>query len=580
MKVTAAQINTTPGDFQGNSNLIRQGIIKAVEEDSDLVIFPEMTIAGYNCRDLLFDHLFIEQNLKQVQEIVEFSKDYSIHIVVGYADYNRTGIGKPFRNMAAVIHQGIIVGTYQKQLLPMGDVFDEARWFEPGTAPFIFTIGQHIIGVTICEDCWREDKGHHQIINHKANPVKTYRDLGCDTLVSLNSSPYCHNKPNTRRQLFREICTGSIKNFVYANQYGSQDELVFDGNSMIVRNNSIVKIANPPLQPLPIDYVTTITVDLNNNIFLPISNENHYICLAMVLLGLHDYAKKTGMTKFVVGSSGGIDSAVVIALAAMVFGAENVYGIKMPSKWSSDHSLNDARQLHKMFGINDLTVQIDHNTLLDHINHSIGFVKGVQNIHGPDVYNPVADENIQARMRGQIVMHFSNATGALAFVTANKTESALGYSTLFGDLAGTFAPIGDLYKLEVYELAKQINQYYGKEMIPQNIIDKAPSAELAPNQTDEASLLPYPILDPIVKLHIEEYTGDWIGFKNRIRCLGSNGKLEMALNWVDDENNREIYEKMINRINRMEFKRRLSPLCPKLTNKSFGTGRRMPIVRR
>lgn len=569
MKITLAQINTTPGDFVGNANKIKEGIHEAAKEKSRVVVFPELTICGYNVKDMVYDHNFIDTNLKYVNEIREYSKiSPHLYIFIGYIDRNRTGQGKPFRNMAAVIKNGLIIATHQKRLLPMGDVFDEARWFEPGDSPTIITIDGHKVSLNICEECWYADKGPENIINHKVDPMKQAKELGCDTIISLNSSPYHKNKFNLRKNIVKEIMSdGSIKNFVYCNQYGGQDELVFDGNSFMVRNGVFNHIGNP-IVPRELDKVQTLHLDTDDRSYSSESfidvNKEH---LSMTLLGLHDYANKIGVNKFVVGSSGGIDSAVVIALSSIVFGSQNVYGIKMPSKWSSDHSVNDAVALHKAFGINDLEVKIDHDPLLEHVNGSLGLGD----------YNPVADENIQARMRGQVVMHFSNATGALALVTANKTESAMGYSTLFGDLAGTFAPLGDLYKLEVYQIASMINEFYGKEMIPQNIINKAPSAELAPGQTDEASLLPYPILDPIVKCYIESYIGTFEEFREEV-MNGDNS--QTVREWVTDENNEEKYAKMIRRIDAMEFKRRLSPLCPKLTQKSFGTGRRMPIVRK
>lgn len=568
MKATVAQINTTPGDFSGNFRRIHNAI--STIKGTDVVVFPELTICGYGVKDMIYDRGFVQKNLAILHEIVKSSCEVDFHILVGYIDENHLGAGKPFKNMAAVIYKGVIVATYQKQLLPFYDVFDEGRWFESGNQPCVIKIGDNLCGITICEDLWASDKGEI-CLNHHNNPLDAYRKIGCDTILNLSSSPYYKEKPNLRRVMLKEIINekSSIQNIVYCNQYGAQDELVFDGNSMIIHPYGLKFIENPIL-PRDLEEVSLLTHDLGGKGFCnckKVSEDEEH--LAMTLLGLHDYAKKLNIDKFVVGSSGGIDSAVVIALAAMAFGGEKVHAIKMPSKWSSDHSVNDAVKLHQNLGVNDYEVKIDHDPLLCHVNSSLGM--------NTENYNFVADENIQARMRGQIVMHFSNATGALAFVTANKTESALGYSTLFGDLAGTFAPIGDLYKLEVYEFANLINKFYGKEIIPQNIIDKAPSAELAPGQTDEASLLPYPILDPLVESYVEYHNDNWFEFVEWVKARSIGDFLD---NWVSDFNNKEIFDKMIKRIVSMEFKRRLSPLCIKLTRKSFGTGRRLPIVRK
>ena len=576
MKASVAQINTTPGDFAGNFRRIFNCLEK--ESDTDVMVFPEMTICGYGVRDMLHEKGFIKKNLDTLQEIVKVSQNISYHIVVGYVDENHSGAGKKFRNMAAVIYRGNVITTYQKQLLAWTDVFDEGRWFEPGNQPCVVTIKGCRCGITICEDMWN-DRGQDDY-NHKNNPLQIYREKNCDTILNLSSSPYYNGKPNLRKLMFKEIIdTGPIKNIVYANQYGGQDELVFDGHSTIICNNGRKDYIKNPIIPRGLDEVEVLTMDLDAKCFINSWNfvddkETH---ASMVLLGLHDYAKKIGMTNFVVGSSGGIDSAVVIALAAMAFGPEKVHAIKMPSRWSSDHSVEDARNLHKNFGVNDYQVRIDHDPLIQHINHSMGFVIGIQNIHGNDVYNKVADENIQARMRGQVVMHYSNATGALPLTTGNKTELALGYCTLYGDMNGGFNPIGDLYKLEVYEIAKFINNYYGKEMIPQNIIDKAPSAELAPGQTDEASLLPYPILDPLVKSYIEFYNDSWGEFEDYVNNTTPN---QMVVEWCNDYKNKETFDRMINRIINMEFKRRQAAPCTKLTRKSFGIGRRLPIVRK
>jgi len=583
MKVTIAQINTTPNDFEGNFQLIEQGIKQAVEDESRLVVFPELSICGYNVQDYVHSGVFIEKNIRYLDMVKQLTYiNKNLYVVVGYIDKNYSGSGKPVHNMAAVLHNGIIVATYKKRLIPYTDVFFEERWFEPGDSPTIVDIDGHKCSITLCEDVWYNDKGYAGL-NHKCtDPIKDANSLKCDVVINLSSSPYFKNKVNIRKNILKNILKNNayIDTIIYVNQYGGQDDLVFDGNSMVLSKKS----CNVFLGNQTIPYETNcqcMTTDIDNRAFVVHSKKfvsTEYEHLSMILLGLRDYVKKSKFNDVVLGSSGGIDSAVVIALASMALGPKHVHAIKMPSKWSSDHSVNDAVTLHNNFGVHDYTVKIDHEPWLQYINSSL-----LLGITECDVYNTVADENIQARQRAQVVMHFSNATGALALTTGNKTELAFGYFTSGGDSVGGFDPIGDLYKCEVYEIANLINEYYEKEMIPHNIINKAPSAELAPGQTDEASLLPYPILDRIVESYIEYHITTWDGFVNWIHKQQTIDKTEIV-QWTRHDNqhheiNKKKYVDMIRRIDMMEFKRRQIPTCTKLSRKAFGTGRRMPIVK-
>ena len=588
MRIFMCQTNTTPGDFQGNLAKIKLGIEAAFTSGVDLVVFPELTIPGYLCRDMMFRQGFVDQNLLALQEIVSYWNVLAMksksrpHVVLGYIDANRTGVGKPFRNMAAVIGEGVVIGTYQKQLLPFYDVFDEGRYFEPGNDLLVVKIGGERWGVCICEDVWN-DKGSDDY-NYRNNPLQKYRNIGVDNIISINSSPFVQGKPEQRMEMLLRSTTphGTL---VYVNQTGGQDELVFDGHSFIVQNGHdvLVMMGTEPYQVWDRG-VGPIFGD-KSDVLDRVSRDRMKHLKEALVLGLQDYINKSGFKEVVVSSSGGIDSAVVLALACEAIGAHNVHAVSQPSMYSSEGSIDDARALHKNLGCKDYTMPIQHLMQVELLKQA--FIA-----EGQDYYK-VADENIQARMRGNNVMWFSNATGALLLTTGNKTELALGYCTLYGDMNGGFAPISDLYKLDVYALASYINSV-GGEIIPKTIIDKAPSAELAPGQTDEGSLLPYPILDPIVRAYIEDYVGEFTKFVLWAQ-QPSETYLESAMPDVNDRPTSPVlkwlhrmgmeqaeaeYTRIIRMINLSEFKRRQAAPGIKVSKVAFGTGRRLPIVKK
>jgi len=571
MKLGLGQINTTPNDFEGNVAQILNMMTAASKERTDLLVFPELSICGYLCRDLIYRKGFIENNRQALTYIVNHSAGMGLTTVVGYIDRNNTGVGKPFTNMAAVVRDGTIVATYQKRLLPFYDVFDEGRYFEPGTQPCVINIAGRECAITICEDIWNDKGGDTHF--YKDNPVG---DVNYEVLINISSSPYSLNKPKLRFKMLNNIAQENDCLLIYANQIGGQDELVFDGNSCVFRKGSFVAYA--PHEGL------TILDDVFNMVDTrPTFNPAEEVYNA-VILGLRDYIGKAGFRQVVLGSSGGIDSALVAALACEAIGPENVHCIKMPSKYSSEGSVADAAQLHKNLRCNDYTIPIDTWMPLD------GLEAGHSTLPST-TWNVVADENIQARMRGNIIMYFSNAYGALALSTGNKTELALGYCTLYGDMNGGFNPIGDLYKDQVYALARYINEKAGREIIPDAIINKAPSAELAPDQTDEDSLLPYPILNLIVRCFIEHHVSSFEEFRDKHTLDYDNypfaDKKEfngyynelLVMNDVG-ELSKDEYDKMIRRIDLMEFKRRQAAPCIKISNVAFGTGRRLPIIQK
>jgi NAD+ synthase (glutamine-hydrolysing) len=539
MKVLISQINPTPGDFEGNFEQICDALVQ--RKDADLIVFPENAIGGYLAKDMLYNDSFIESNLIYLHELVELSKDQNYFIVVGYVDRNTKGFGKPFKNMAAVIHNGTIVGKYQKRLLPFYDVFDEGRYFEPGSELCVVKIKGVKWGICICEDLWN-DKGQDDY-NYQNNPIQQYNEIGITNIIAINSSPFVVKKTAKRIEILQEISRANQGMIIYVNQVGGMDELVFDGNSCVIKKGHNHFFS-------PFGKTSNDLVDLSENPGFWYDNQTSLDQIRKILvLGLRDYIQKSGFKKVVVSSSGGIDSAVVLALACEAIGPENVYAIRQPSIYSSEGSKSDAELLHTNLGCHDYIFPIDFNPLLENLKNTLTMKDGK--------YNPVADENIQARLRAITLMHFSNAWGCLALTTGNKTESATGYSTLGGDMMGGFAPIQDLYKLEVYDLARNYNQK--KEIIPNNIIEKPPSAELAPGQSDEESLLPYNVLDEIVKEYIENHVIDPKKFK---------------------EVSAEDYYRIIKMIDRNEFKRRQAAPGIKVHKTAFGSGRRLPIVKK
>lgn len=559
MKALLCQTNTTPGDFALNLFQIKDCMNLGFAQKVDLIVFPELSIPGYLCRDTMFRTGFVEQNLKALREITDHyrSLEGDPYVIVGYIDKNRTGLGKPFRNMAAVIKNGVVVATYAKHLLPFYDVFDEGRYFEPGKDLVVFDICGERWGLCICEDVWN-DKGTDDY-NYRDNPLSAYRELGVKNIISINSSPFVKGKSYKRIEMLRKT---PADRFIYVNQVGGQDELVFDGHSFILEKNMVVGCMKDEFTYL-YDSSESHAVDVT-----PVMNDYHGL-FNVLKMGLKNYVHKSGFKEVVVGSSGGIDSAVVIALACEALGSKNVHAIRMPSVNSSEHSLTDAEKLHRNLGCYDYVVPIEYEEQVVQIKKCLGI----------EEYDKNADENIQARIRGLTVMYKSNASRVLTLTTGNKTELALGYCTLYGDMDGGFAPISDLYKCDVYALAQYYNNIKGKEIIPQHIMTKAPSAELAKGQTDEGNLkLPYVILDEIVRAYIEEYIGDFDHFKAYV--LDLRNRKDILRDWVLNEDACKEYEEKIRLIDRNEFKRRQAAPGIKVCKVAFGSGRRLPIIKK
>ena len=572
MKVCLGQVNTTPGDFSGNLEKVQLGIEAASQGDADLVVFPELTLPGYLSQDLIYNPDFIERNLLALEEVVEMSRHCkpNLHIVVGYIGKN-TGVGKPYTNLAGVVNNGRLIHIYQKQLLPFYDVFDELRYFEPGEALTVFNIGSVKVGLAICEDLWN-DKGADDY-RYTDNPLEKYRAAGVDLLVSINSSPFVHGKCQQRLDNIVPATRDGVA-IVYVNQCGGQDELVFDGQSFVAKKGAVFYL-NSNVFSDSFDVVDIFDEHQANP--GPVKTESVPL-VDLLVLGLRDYVQKSGFSQIVLASSGGVDSAVVCKLACDAVGAENVHAVRMPSIFSSPHSRDDAKLLHENLGCWDYEVPIEHESLVQTLNEQFSVHDDSANIvarklSGGD-YSAVADENIQARLRDVYLMHFSNAYGAMPLSTGNKTESGCGYYTHF-DMSFSYAPIKDLFKFEVVDLAS------GDTRIPENIWKKPPSAELAVGQTDEKSLLPYALLDPIVMSYVEDYVTsferfrDWVSMPSRQKITGN---LQTLMDWLDREGAATDYARIVSLIGRMEYKRRQT--CPgtKVSKVAFGIGRRIPIV--
>jgi NAD+ synthetase len=564
MKFLMGQINTTPCDFEGNLKQILDGIKEAGDGDCKLVIFPELSIPGYLCQDLMYDVDFIDQNNESIYAIREASKEFpDLRIVVGCIDRNTKGVGKPFKNVAIVIRNNYVIAQYTKQLLPFYDVFDEGRYFESGNETTVFRIDGRTFGLTICEDIWndKEQKEH----NYIGNPINQYANLDIDCLINISSSPYSQGKPFLRHKMLRRVSKKFPDGIIYVNQVGGQDELVFDGRSSYVKANQFQGStlmdehyvlyngadSNPSYKVLEFDRDKSEVEGSSS------ARQRQEFLKEMLVMGLRDYIEKCGFKQVVIGSSGGIDSALVICLAAEAIGPENVHCIMMPSVHSSDHSLSDAQALHKAVGCPEYKMPVAHTQLVEDLG---------EKFNAGDDYYKVADENIQARMRGSYVMWFSNALGALTLTTGNKSELAIGYATLYGDMCGGYAPICDLYKTQVFDIARS----FYKDFIPENILTKEPSAELAEGQFDSNELPDYDRLDVLIRAYVENNIHTIKSFKRWCEKNVSGEAPEFEL---------EEYSRMILKIDQNEFKRRQYAPGTKLSKKAFGIGRRIPLAK-
>lgn len=545
MKVALAQINPTVGDILANSEKILNFTERAKSAGAEVVVFPELAVIGYPPKDLLLKPQFIDDNLRAVETIA--SKVHGVEVILGYADRNAAPVGRPLHNAAAVLRNGKVASRHFKTLLPTYDVFDESRYFEPGPTSErsqIVSIGKTKIGLSICEDLWNDERLIPRRLYHQ-NPILDLDAAGAEVMINCSASPFVVGKQDFRIQLFGEQARKTGAPLIYVNQVGGNDELVFDGCSMVIdATGKVIAQAKDFEEDL-------LIADLTSTAHNPMSRyatglESIYKAL---VLGLRDYMRKCGFKTAVLGLSGGIDSALVCALAVAAIGADKVTGVAMPSRFSSDHSVNDAKKLAENLGI------------AFHIVPIAPAHEALEKMLAPVFAGRAADlteENIQARVRGNLLMAMSNKFGSLLLTTGNKSEIAVGYCTLYGDMCGGLAVISDVPKMTVWDLSRWINQHAGRELIPVNSINKVPSAELRPNQTDQDSLPPYDVLDAIMYRYVEEDKG--------------------AQQIIDEGYDAATVTRIIRLIDRSEYKRRQAAPGLKVTSRAFGFGRRMPIA--
>lgn len=541
MKIALAQINQTIGDFQRNTEKICLYIERARNQGADLIVFPELAVTGYPPKDFLDIPSFIDENLKALNQVANHVSDISA--IVGFVDRNKRRHGKLVHNAAAFIQDQKIVSLHHKSLLPTYDVFDECRYFEPAHAISPVKFMDCTLGISICEDIWNDEEFWARPL-YEIDPIENLISQGADVMINISSSPFAVGKQDKIRlhMLIHDAMKYKIP-FVYVNQVGGNDDLVFDGNSVVInaQGNLIAQAATFEEDLMVVD-IKNPSVQIQPNTYSDIET----VHMALIE-GLRDYVTKCGFKRVIIGLSGGIDSALTAAIAVESLGNQNVIGVLMPSRLSSQGSIDDAIKLSQNLGIVYKVIPIQ--------DVFVTYQKTLESEFKGSPFD-ITEENLQARIRGNILMALSNKYGYLVLTTGNKSELAVGYCTLYGDMSGGLALISDVPKTMVYELARHINR--GKEIIPQNSITKPPSAELRPNQFDLDSLPPYDVLDGILKAYVEDARGI-----DEIIRMGFDEKLV-----------REI----IRKVRRNEYKRRQAAPGIKVTSKAFGSGRRMPIA--
>jgi NAD+ synthase (glutamine-hydrolysing) len=537
MRIGLAQINSTVGDLRGNFEKILASYRRLAAAGAELVLAPELATTGYPPQDLVFKSRFVPQNLEAIERL--HACIGGVPLLVGYVDRN-DGRGKPFFNAAALLERGQPIRKSFKTLLPTYDVFDEDRYFEPGSGGEIFTIAGRQVGVTICEDIWTQDYLPRPLYDLEL--VAGLVAKGAEIIVNLSASPFSVRKLRTRRAMVATLARTHQRPIVYCNVVGGNDELVFDGSSIAFNR------AGELIAQLPSFQTAAAIVDTDSTTALPVLPADLMAELFGALsLGVRDYLAKCNFKSAVLGLSGGIDSAVVAAIAVDSLGAENVVGVSMPSPYSSRGSIDDALALARNLGIRCLQIPI---------GDAFATFKAQFKEVFAGLPEDTTEENMQSRLRGMILMALSNKFGHLLLTTGNKSELAVGYCTIYGDMAGGLAAISDVPKTLVYQLARWINRE--REIIPSSTIEKPPSAELKPGQVDQDSLPPYDVLDQILQLYVEE--------NQSARDIVTQGFEEKTVRWIQ------------RRVDLNEYKRAQAAPGIKVTSRAFGVGRRMPIA--
>jgi NAD+ synthase (glutamine-hydrolysing) len=542
LRIALLQIDTTAGDIQGNAALIIRGVRQAQFAGADLVVSPELALMGYLPRDLLMNRGFVARS-GQMLEVIASELSAAPPVLVGTAVPNPAEMGRPLFNSAVFLHKGVVGKVFHKTLLPTYDVFDEDRYFEPGRDPQILDWNGWRLGISICEDVWN-DRDFWARPRYHADPIEVLAESGAQAILNLSASPF-----NAGKQPFRERMLGhlALKHglpLIYVNQVGGNDDLIFDGRSCVFdaqgRLTGRAAGFREDLLVADLSAGTSAIADDDFEIEAEIWNA--------LVLGVRDYASKTRFSRVLLGLSGGIDSALTAAIAAEAVGSRNVLGVLMPSCYSSTGSVEDSLALARNLGIETLTLPIRE------IMRTYDCVLADAFRGRP---TDVTEENIQSRIRGNLLMALSNKFGSLLLTTGNKSELAVGYCTLYGDMNGGLAVIGDVPKTMVYRVARWRNRRHA--VIPEAILTKAPSAELRPNQTDQDTLPPYETLDQILELHVEQ-------------CQSAE---EIVAQGFDEQTVRRV----LRMVRIAEFKRKQAAPVLKVTSRAFGTGWRMPIVR-
>ncbi len=545
MKIGLLQLNSTVGDFAANREKLLAAYGRAVSLGAEFVLAPELFLCGYPPRDLLQREDFVEANLTALAETA--GQTGAVPLCVGFVDRNSERPGRALRNSAAVLQNGKIIWRTTKSLLPTYDVFDEDRYFEPArtVAPFDFHGRQ--LGITICEDIWNdEDFWPERLYRH--DPVRELIAQGAEIILNISASPWHDGKEKTRLEMLRRVAHDEKVPLVQVNAVGANDELIFDGHSVGLNSSG-------ELLALGAGFAEEIlVVDLKESGKRKAESRNEFppreqLLFSALSLGVRDYVRKCGFKSVLVGLSGGIDSALVAAIAADALGAENVFGVSMPARYSSEGSLMDAEKLARNLGIRHEVLPIE--PVFKSVEAQL---KKVFAGTRPNE----AEENIQSRLRGVTLMALSNKFGALVLTTGNKSEMAVGYCTLYGDMNGALGPIADVLKTDVYKISRWVNRE--REIIPASSITKPPSAELRPNQTDQDSLPPYEILDSILDLYV----------------VKNLGKAEIVARGFDAT----VVNDVVNKINFSEYKRRQAAPGLKVSPRAFGMGRRIPVAQK
>jgi NAD+ synthase/NAD+ synthase (glutamine-hydrolysing) len=542
MKIALAQLNPTVGDFAGNSAKILDFAQRSLQKGADLAVFSELCLCGYLPLDLIERPHFIARNER---ELASIAKQLPLPAIIGYAAHATGTTGKPAANAAALLANGKIEFVQHKMLLPTYDVFDESRYFQPATSQNVFLFGGQRLGITICEDIWN-DKTFWAKRLYDRDPVSELAAQQTSLIINISGSPYTIGKRTLRTDMLRSLAKSHGLPVVYVNQVGGNDSLVFDGGSAVVMPDGGIAAQAKSFDE---DLVLFDTVTGSGEIHTQPSAELDHVLQALIC-GTRDYVRKSGFQAVVVGLSGGIDSSVVAAIAVAALGHENVLGVSMPGPYSSEGSRKDARHLADNLGIKFLTIPITDVFQAYKLTLANAFSGRPED---------VTEENLQARVRGNLLMALSNKFGSMVISTGNKSEMAVGYCTLYGDMAGGLAMLSDVPKTMVYALVDYINR--DRELIPRASVEKPPSAELRPNQTDQDSLPPYEILDQILKSYIEE-----------LKCPE-----EIAKEFSIDIG---LVRSIAAKFDRNEYKRRQAPPGLKITSRAFGLGRPFPIVQK